>query len=236
MSKRSADAARALLLAAAFAAAPAWAKPTPKPAEAAPAVVELAAPAPIPADVQHAYDAALVAMQAGAWAQAETALKALTEAQPELPGPAVNLGIVYRQLQRAEDARKQLQSAAEHWPQFAPAQHQLGVQLREDGKFADADAAFAQALAANPDYALAYYDRAVLNELYLQRLPEALNAYEQYQRLQAAADEQVNRWIADLRRRTGVAAPATPKPAEEAVPAAAEPANAAPAAPTGNPT
>jgi tetratricopeptide (TPR) repeat protein len=166
-----------------------------------------AAPAaPVPDAVRQSYASALAAMQSGDWPAAQTILQNLAAAHPELPGPAVNLGIVYAHLGRADEARKTLQDAATRFPGFAPGQHQLGLLLSAQGKFADADAAYARAVAADPKYALAYYDRAVLNDLYLQRPQVALQNYEQFQQLQPAPDKQVAGWIDDLRRRTKAAA------------------------------
>jgi hypothetical protein len=47
---------------------------------------------------------------------------------------------------------------------------------------------------------LAHYNLGVLNELYLQRLDDALMHFEKYQEL-GGEDEQVGKWIADLKRR-----------------------------------
>ena len=65
-----------------------------------------------------------------------------------------------------------------------------------------------------PDYALASYNRGVLNELYLQRPQVALASYEAFQSRQANPDPQVGHWIDDLRRRLaqGVAANAGAAP------------------------
>ena len=70
------------------------------------------------------------------------------------------------------------------------------LQLRTD----QSDAA----IAANPDYALAYLNLGVLNDLYLQQPQVALVYYQQYRdRLPADADTAaLDRWIADLQRRT----------------------------------
>jgi hypothetical protein len=57
-----------------------------------------------------------------------------------------------------------------------------------------------KAVTASPDYALAHYNLGVLNELYLQRLDLALQHFERYQEL-SGEDEQVSKWIADLKRR-----------------------------------
>ena len=159
----------------------------------------------LPAAVQSDYTSALHAMKDGNWASAQTLLQSLANAHPELPGPLVNLGITLAHQGNADDARKLLERATSQWPEFAPGQLQLGLLLRDRGEFAAADAAFAKAQAADPAYALAYYDRGVLNELYLQRPDVALQNYEKFQQLQPIADEQVGRWIETLRRRTGAA-------------------------------
>jgi tetratricopeptide (TPR) repeat protein len=183
--------------------------------------------------VRHSYDAALTSLSAGDWDSAARALKPIVDAHPELPGPAVNLGIAYVHLNRNDEARKIVDSAVQHSPGFAPAQHQLGRILAAAGEFQAADAAYARALSDDANYALAYYDRAVLNELYLQKLPEALQDYEAYQRLQAKPDEQVARWIVDLRRRTGAPAPTAAPPAAAAP--ASQPAAPSPAPATSTP-
>jgi tetratricopeptide (TPR) repeat protein len=72
--------------------------------------------------------------------------------------------------------------------------------LRRNGKFIEAEAAYLKAVTASPDYALAHYNLGVLNELYLQRLDVALQHFEIYQEL-VGADKQVEKWIADLKRR-----------------------------------
>ena len=72
--------------------------------------------------------------------------------------------------------------------------------LRRQGKFRDAEAAYLKAVTARPDYALAHYNLGVLNELYLQRLDNALVHYEKYQSL-TGEDKQVEKWITDLKRR-----------------------------------
>jgi tetratricopeptide (TPR) repeat protein len=191
---------------------------------------EAAAQAVLPDTVQHSYADALTAMRAEDWSAAQLLLQPLAEAHPELPGPAVNLGIAYARLNRTDEAQKTLEHAATSFPKFAPAQHQLGLLLSAQGHFEDADAAYRHAEEDDPAYAVAYYDRAVLNELYLQRPQQALQDYQQYQKLQADPDPQVARWITDLQRRLGLpkaAAPATePKAAE---PAAESKADAVPA-------
>lgn len=207
-------------------------RPSAPPAVSVPTAEATAATAS--AGMELSYRRGLMAMQRKDWNGAEREFKALAAAHPDIPGPQVNLGIVYREAAKPEEAETTLKAAAQRWPAFAPANHQLGLLLRSQGKFLEADAAYERALAADPNYAAAHYNRAVLNDIYLQRPEIALAHYEQYQKLQSQEDVQVSRWIADLRRRTGIAAPAaaSPSPAAdtgtEAPAAVPAPAGAAP--------
>jgi TolA-binding protein len=155
--------------------------------------------------VQQSYDAAVASLDARNYTAAESAFKALAKDNPTLPGPQVELALAYRQMNHPADEEAALKKAAESFPHFAPAQHQLGVWLRRQGRFTDADEAQARAIAADKSYRAAHYDRGVLNDLYLQRPAQALSEYEQYQSLLPEPDTQVAKWIVDLRRRAGAA-------------------------------
>ena len=85
-------------------------------------------------------------------------------------------------------------------PEHPAALNQLGMLLRRQGKFIEAEAAYLKAVTASPDYALAHYNLGVLNELYFRRLDAALQHFERYQEIQGD-DKQVTRWITDLKRR-----------------------------------
>jgi tetratricopeptide (TPR) repeat protein len=159
--------------------------------------------APVPETAAAAYERALAAMRAENWLEAELELEQLTLEQPSYPGPHVNLALVYLHDGRRDDARAALERALELEPGHAAANTQLGIMLREDGKFADAEAAYRRALATDPEHALAHYNLGVLLDIYLRRMAEALEHYEQYQNSLAQPNETVARWIIDLRRRVG---------------------------------
>ncbi len=137
----------------------------------------------------------------------ETALELLDEiatAYPELSAPWVNKGIVHAAAGRDEEAEAAFRHALEVAPGNAIAHAELGIVLRRQGRFAEADAAYQAALELDPDYALAWRNRGVLLDLYLGRPAEALECYERYLQLVGGldADEQVARWVAELRLRT----------------------------------
>jgi tetratricopeptide (TPR) repeat protein len=83
----------------------------------------------------------------------------------------------------------------------------LGVIYRDQGEFERAGAAYASAIRVNSAYALAYFNLGVLNDLYRQQPELALDYYQQYRALlpEGVEDPEVDRWIADLQRRTGTA-------------------------------
>ncbi len=86
--------------------------------------------------------------------------------------------------------------------------NQKGIELRRAGKFAEAKAAYEEAIAADPSAAAPILNLAILNDLYLGDNAKALELYERFQAL-GAADATVNKWIAELKnRKPAAAAPA----------------------------
>ena len=102
-----------------------------------------------------------------------------------------------------------MQLALSLHPEHPAANNQLGILRRSQGRFADAEAAYERAIAADPDYALAYMNLGILLDVYLRRPADALANYERYQELLIEPDRAVAGWIVDLRRRLGV--PAEPQ-------------------------
>jgi Tfp pilus assembly protein PilF len=157
----------------------------------------------VPEAATAAYDRALTAMRAEDWLTAQVELQQLTAEYPAYPGPFVNLAIVYMRDGNRDDAHKALDAALAIDPGHAAANNQLGILLREEGKFQEAEAAYRRALATDPNHALAHYNLGVLLDIYLRRPAEAVEQYEAYQSSLAEPDENVGRWIIDLRRRAG---------------------------------
>jgi tetratricopeptide (TPR) repeat protein len=76
---------------------------------------------------------------------------------------------------------------------------------RVQGRFTEAERSYLEAIKADTGYANAWFNLGVLYELYLQSPVLALEHYERFRELHAADDAtgEVDKWIADLRRRTG---------------------------------
>lgn len=182
------------------------AKPTPRPAASATASKPVAA-APKPAvpaiDPSEAnFRQALQLMQARDYAKAEPLLVELTQRQPQLAGPWLNLGILYARTHRRPQAVQALRQGLQLKPNSAPAQNQLGILLREAGELKAAEQAYQAALAAVPDYANAHLNLGVLYDVHLKQPELARKYYEQYQRLVPSDQARVAVWLADLKQRT----------------------------------
>lgn len=154
----------------------------------------------IPPKAQTMFEQAVSVMASGDYLEAEFRFEEFVLQYPGYPGAHVNLAIIHAQNGNDAGAEGSITDALIIDPQHAPALNQLGMLLRRQGKFQEAEAAYQKAVAAKPDYALAHYNLGVLNELYLQRLDEALRHFEQYQAL-GGQDKKVEKWIADLKRR-----------------------------------
>jgi tetratricopeptide (TPR) repeat protein len=161
-------------------------------------------PVEVPERAAALHSRALAAMESGNWSAAQLELEQLIAEFPVFPGPYVNLAIVYREDERATEAESALEQALRLAPNHPAANNELGMLARKRGEFAEAEAAYRRAIESDPSYALAHYNLGVLLDLYLRREAEALEEYEAYQALVPAPDEEVGRWVVDLRRRLGM--------------------------------
>ncbi|MDX1404523.1 MAG: tetratricopeptide repeat protein [Woeseiaceae bacterium] len=158
----------------------------------------------VPAKALTLYEQAVSSMAAGEMTDAELRFKEFLLSYPDFPGAHINLAIIYSGRDDDAAAETSLDEALRIDPAHAVALNQLGMLRRRQGRFLEAESAYLKAVTAAPDYALAHYNLGVLNDLYLQRLDAALEHYERYQEL-AGEDEQVGKWIVDLKRRIDAA-------------------------------
>ncbi len=131
--------------------------------------------------------------------------------------------------EQAEAEEATLRATTEQQADNAAAWSELGAVLRMRGKFGEARSAYERSLGIDPAQAAAHRNLGVLLDLYLNDPVAALPEFEKYREL-SGEDKPVSGWIAELRARTGIKAPAAPAPAADAVPATTEPAAATPAA------
>lgn len=162
--------------------------------------------APSP-ELQATYDNLLSRLQSGD-ATAIADLEKFSASHPDLAGPLLRLGLARARAGDETAARDYYQRATQVCSRCGPAWNELGVLDRGQGRFPDAEQAYLRAIELQPDYAPPYYNLAILYELYVPRPELALQNYERYLELGGAEDvtPDVEKWVADLRRRVGTTA------------------------------
>lgn len=108
---------------------------------------------------------------------------------------------VARQQDRPRKAIRALEALLQRPPENASAANDLALLYREQGRIDAAATLLREALATNPGQARLHYNLAVLCELYLLDLEQALSHYRRYQSLRDDTDKEVAMWIQDLERR-----------------------------------
>jgi len=187
-------------------------EPAPAPAPAAPvaAAPPVEAPPPAPAEpplppidaaTRAAFDEAVRTLRAGRLPDAERALKALADRQPQLAGVHANLGIVYRKTGRLEESAAALQEAVKLSPKQAGYHNQLGITWRALGRFDHARKAYETAIDLDPTHAGALVNLAILNDLYLGEPARAVELYTRGAALLPAEAATINKWLAELKSR-----------------------------------
>ncbi|MGH1470453.1 MAG: tetratricopeptide repeat protein [Cellvibrionaceae bacterium] len=156
-----------------------------------------------PSGARSLFNNAISAMQQENWQRAEVLLQQLTTEYPKLSGPFLNLGIVYRKLDRQEDAETAFNNSIKANSLNLDAYNQLGLLLREEGRFGDAETQYKKAIAVWPKHAASHKNIGILYDLYMGDLNKALNHFEIFQYLQSEPDRQMAGWIIDLKRRIG---------------------------------
>ncbi len=154
-----------------------------------------------PAATQSAFRIALVSMQSEDWEVAEKQLQDLAEANPQLSGPLVNLGIVYWRQDKLAEAEQTFTRALATNPLNNDAYIQFALFERDRGRFAEAEKLYLKAIDVWPHNAAAHRNLGILYDLYMGKFDAAMRHYEMVLKLSAEPNKEVEGWIADLKRR-----------------------------------
>ncbi len=155
----------------------------------------------IPDEAALLFDQALVAMQGGRVDQARENLEQLVRAYPTFSGPYLNLGLLSLQEEKFEDARSYFEKAIGANPKNEDAYVALGLLDRQEGRFEQAEQMYLKAIELNPGNDTAHLNLGIVYDLYMGKLPQALEHYKAFQSLQNEPVEQVKFWIVDIESR-----------------------------------
>jgi tetratricopeptide (TPR) repeat protein len=128
------------------------------------------------------------------------------ESQPVPVDPVRAKALTQEGRQAYEQGRKT--AAVDAWtqavklnPKDAVTANNLALLLQEEKHFSEAANVLETGLRYSPDVPQLHYNLAVISELYLLNLEQALAHYQAYRKLAGKDDKQVDGWIADLERR-----------------------------------
>ena len=151
-----------------------------------------------PREAQHEY--ALYLAKEKKFDKAIDTFKQLSQQTPAFKNSLTNLGLLYIETKQPDLAKKALERATQQNAQDAIAWNHLGFLHRQQGEFTAAKSAYEQALNVDQNYSSALLNYGILNDIYLQDLPVALNLYQRYLKIKTN-DDKVKKWVIDLERR-----------------------------------
>ncbi|MDF0749231.1 tetratricopeptide repeat protein [Marinobacter sp. 71-i] len=153
------------------------------------------------AELTQDFSEAVALLRGGDTDNARDLFEQIHQADPERTGPLANLGIIAQQEGNIEEAEGYFRQVIERDPQHSSALTHLGVMAREQGEFEQAETLYRKALEADPSHMPAMLNLAILLDIYLGRLEEALSLYEQYQSEAEEPNPRLKDWIFDVRNR-----------------------------------
>jgi tetratricopeptide (TPR) repeat protein len=156
----------------------------------------------ISGDARSQYDSALRLLEQERYPEGIAVLLEVAQKAPDVTAPQINLGIAYERIGDFERAEASFKRALELNPSHPVAHDELGLLYRQTGRFAAARASYEKALEIHSGFHFAHRNLAILCDVYLNDVPCALAHYEAYSRAEPE-DEEVQKWIADLRSRPG---------------------------------
>ncbi|MCP3686861.1 MAG: tetratricopeptide repeat protein [Gammaproteobacteria bacterium] len=147
------------------------------------------------------YQEALEYISEGNRTKAIKKLQELIKFNASYPGAYINLGLLQIEENRFDAARQTLLIAIDNSHYDAIAYNHLGIIARRQGDYDQALKHYRIAVAADPEYANAYLNLGILQDIYLDNLPQALLHFQRYRELRGSNDKKIDRWIADIQNR-----------------------------------
>lgn len=159
---------------------------------------------PVPTEARAIYVVASNLLRQGNLKAARENLQKLTEKYPALSGAWVKLGAIEEKNENYDNAITHYAKAISVNSNNVNAYIALGLLQRRQGYFSDAQQTYLAALDVWRDFPEAHLNLAILYDLYANLPEEAQKHYEAYYFLTGSKDENVRKWMVEVKRRTGI--------------------------------
>jgi tetratricopeptide (TPR) repeat protein len=146
------------------------------------------------------YRKAITALNNAQLEQAESGFNNIIKNRPEFAGPWINLALIDIRKNNFADAEKHLAKALERNPKMPQVFNALGFVEMQRGDFTKALEHYRKAIDLKEDYALAHYNYALLQDVYLQDAKAAVQHYKRYLVLTDNQDKKTADWVLELER------------------------------------
>lgn len=132
--------------------------------------------------------------------RAESDFKELSRSRPGLAGPWINLALIDVKKKNFDDAERNVAKALERNPRMPQAFNILGFVEVSRGNMNKAVEHYRKAISLKTDYAIAYYNMALLHDIYLHDIATAVQHYKRYLELTNHQDKKTSEWVTELER------------------------------------
>jgi Flp pilus assembly protein TadD len=146
------------------------------------------------------YRDAITALNNSEYDRAEAELRKITKTRPEFSGPWINLAIIDIKRNNLEMAENNLAKARERNPKMPQIYNMLGYIDVSRGHYKKAADDYQHALSLKEDYAIAHYNLALLQDIYIQDLKSSVRHYKRYLELTNNQDKKTADWVLELER------------------------------------
>lgn len=152
---------------------------------------------------QALFDNAVAAMANEQFQAAEKDLKILLTRRHDLEEVWINYALsLYHQSTKQDELRSALKSIQDRNIKLPQSYNLQGMLAVQDGEFKQAEKFYQLALKSDKSYANAWYNLALLNDVYLQNVRKAIEYYQQYITLMPG-DEETKSWLEHLQASLG---------------------------------
>lgn len=148
---------------------------------------------------RHEYQLGIDALSVRDYAAAKTIFGRFIEKNPELSGAYLNLAFIAYHQQQHDTSERLVERVLEINPQHDQAYHLRALLHQHKGDIHAAEKDYIKAINLNPRYTLAHYNLALLYDIFLQKLPLAIEHYSIYLELLDREDQATVDWVQHLK-------------------------------------